>query len=465
MPSKGEIISNVLVEHFAAEGKCITRIDGIAVFIEGVVPGDHIDLKIIRKKKNYLEGRVERIVTLSDDHVEPFCDHFGLCGGCKWQNLAYSKQAKYKEQQVRDNIERIGKIDNPKVSPVLMASQSKYYRNKLEFTFSTNKWLTSEQIASGAQFDRRALGFHVPKRFDKIVDIDLCYLQREPSNQIRNALKDFALENELGFYDINQQHGFLRNLIIRTTSIDELMVIVQFGSGDEKPIESVMSFLANSFTEITSLYYVVNEKKNETFFDLPVKLYKGKPVIEEKIGHIKYQIGPKSFFQTNTEQALVLYQKAKEMAALEGTEVLYDLYTGAGTIANFFADSVAQVIGIDSIPEAIEDAKVNATRNDINNTIFIAGDIKDTFNEELIAEYGRPDILITDPPRAGMHQNVIKQILKMMPRRIIYISCNPATQARDLELLKESYAVEEIQPIDMFPHTHHIENIVDLNLK
>jgi len=465
MAKKGEIIPNVVIEHYAAEGKCVTRINDVATFVEGVVPGDVVDLQITRKKKNYHEGRAVRIQTYSDERAQPFCTHFGLCGGCKWQHLDYKKQLKYKQQQVLDQLERIAKIENPRVSDILPSPHAVHYRNKLEFTFSTSKWLTQDQIASGEKFDRRALGFHIPRRFDKIVDIHQCYLQPEPSNAIRNAIRDYCLEQQLSFYDIHQHEGLLRNLIIRTASTGQLMVIVQFGRHEQATIDALMAYIRDKFPSITSLYFVVNTKKNETFFDLEMQLYAGKPTILERLGHIEYAIGPKSFFQTNTSQALVMYQKVTEMARLTGRETVYDLYTGAGTIANFLAEHVERIIGIDNVPEAIEDAKTNAALNNISNATFISGDIKDTFDDDLVNRFGSPNVLIADPPRAGIHPKVMQRIGKMLPDRIVYVSCNPATQARDLETIKEHYVIEEIQPLDMFPHTHHVENIVSLSLK
>ena len=462
---KKKVFENVLIERVAAEGKCIARINGLAIFVTGTAPGDIVDIKITRKKKSFVEGKVLKFHEYSPQRVDPFCEHFGLCGGCKWQHLAYEPQAASKRQQIIDNFERIGKFEFPEVNPIITSAHTQYYRNKLEYTFSSKRWLSQEEIASEDVIERNGVGFHIPRQFDKIVDIKKCFLQKEPTNEIRNTLRDFAQSNNLSFYNIAENKGLLRNLVIRTSSTDQLMVIVQFGERDEKRIEQVMNFLKSTFPQIDALYYVVNLKKNETFHDQELILYSGKEFIEENIGELKFKIGPKSFFQTNTEQTEKLYSKAMEMAKLHGNEVVYDLYTGTGTIANFIAKNAKKIVGIETIKEAIDDALENATLNDIDNTTFLVGDIKDTLSDEFFTKFGNPDVIITDPPRAGMHSDVIETIIKAKPKRIVYISCNPATQARDLERLTDEYIIEEVQPFDMFPHTHHLENIVSLIIK
>ncbi len=464
MGIKNKIFENVLIETVAAEGKCIAHIDGKAVFVAGVAPGDEVDLKIIRRKKSFLEGKPVKFHRYSDQRVDAFCEHFGLCGGCKWQHIDYQYQTEAKRQQIIDNFERIGKFKFPEVNPIIVSKSITNYRNKLEFTFSNKKWLTYDEVKSDKIINRNGVGFHIPKQFDKIVDIDKCYLQKDPSNQIRNELRAFALKNQFTFYNVSEFNGLLRNLIIRTSSTGQLMVIVQFGERDDKSIELTMDFLKQSFPGINSLYYVINKKKNETFHDQELVLYSGKEFIEEKIDSLTFKIGPKSFFQTNTEQARNLYIKAKEMARLTGNEIVYDLYTGTGTIANYLSDKCKKVIGIESIKEAIEDARENSINNQITNASFFIGDIKDTLTHDFLNKNGVPDVIVSDPPRAGMHREVLDTIMTAGPKRIVYISCNPSTQARDLALLTEKYRIEEIQPFDMFPHTHHLENIVSLIL-
>ena len=462
---KNKVFENILIEKVAAEGKCIARIDGFAVFVDGVAPGDVADIKIIRKKKTFLEGRAIKFSSYSDLRVDPVCEHFGLCGGCKWQHLDYEHQLQAKRQQIIDNFERIGKLEFPEPNPIVGSETTTSYRNKLEYTFSNKRWLSHEEIASRQAIDRNGVGFHMPRQFDKVVDIHKCHLQKEPTNEIRNGLRKFASDNHLSFYSISDFRGLLRNLVIRTSSLNQLMVIVQFGENDEPAIKMVMEYIKTTFKEIDSLYYVVNLKKNETFHDQELILYHGNSSISEKIGTLMFKIGPKSFFQTNTEQTNKLYQKAREMAQLSGNEVVYDLYTGTGTIANYVAESVKKVIGIESIAAAIDDAKENALLNNISNTEFVVGDIKDTLNDDFFSSWGTPDVIITDPPRAGMHSDVVETIIKARAKRIVYISCNPATQARDLERLTDDYVIEEVQPFDMFPHTHHLENIVSLKIK
>jgi len=456
---------DIKIEDIAAEGKSLVRIDDVVVFVKGAIPGDIVDLQVIRKRKSYREAIVTRYIQYSDLRVDPFCSHFGTCGGCKWQHLPYKEQLKYKEQQVLDSLKRIGKIQVEKIDPILGSEHTELYRNKLEYTFSNHRWLTAEETADeNAVHDRNALGFHVPGRFDRIVDVEKCYLQEEPSNKIRNIAKEFAQKHNLSFYDHNTNEGLLRNLIVRTTTTGEIMVVlsVQF---DQPEIYELLEDLNEKVDGITSLMYVINPKKNETLYDQDIKVFKGRDHIIEVLDGLKFKIGPKSFFQTNSTQALQLYRKTKEFADFRGGETVYDLYTGAGSIANFIADSVKKVVGIESVPEAIEDAHVNSDLNSIKNTVYYAGDMKDLFTEEFIAENGVPDVIITDPPRAGMHQNVVEEILKVAPEKIVYVSCNPATQARDVNLLSEKYKAVRSQAVDMFPHTHHIENILLLEKK
>ncbi len=450
----------VTIEDIAAEGKSIARIEDIVVFVPGAIPGDVVDLQVTRKRKNYREARITNFRKYSDLRTDPFCEHFGTCGGCKWQHLPYAEQLKYKEKQVYDVLSRIGKINIGKKNPIIGAEKTQFYRNKLEYTFSNHRWLSDEEAAGDETFsNRNGLGFHVPGRFDRVVDVNKCYLQEDPSNQIRNAARDFALDNQLSFYDHKTNEGLLRNLIIRTTTTGEVMVVlsVQF---DEPGIYEMLEHISESVESITSLMYVINAKKNETLYDQDIRTFKGRNHIFEELDGLKFKIGPKSFFQTNSTQALRLYRKAKEYAGLTGSEIVYDLYTGTGTIANYVAGTSKKVVGIESVPEAIEDAHINSELNGIDNTLFHAGDMKDIFTPEFVAANGHPDVIITDPPRAGMHQDVIRELLRIEPGRIVYVSCNPATQARDAELLSEKYDCIESQPVDMFPHTHHIENIL-----
>lgn len=460
-----EILENVRIDEMVAEGKCMTRLDNMVVFVGGVAPGDVVDLRITRQKKNFLEAEPVRFHAFSELRVQPFCEHFGTCGGCKWQHIGYDTQLFYKQKQVKDNLERIGKVALPEFDPIIGSDKTAFYRNKLEYTFSKNGWLTNEQIQSGAEFNRNVLGFHMPGRFDKILDIENCYLQPEPSNSIRLAARDFARTLDLPFYDAVKQEGFWRNIIIRTANTGELMVILLVKSDVQEAIFGMLDHLYAQFPEITSLQYVVNPKMNDTFHDMEVVCYKGLPYIHEEMEGIRFRVGPKSFYQTNAEQAYILYKQTRDLAGLTGSELVYDLYTGAGTIANFVARHCREVIGIEYVPSAIEDAKINSQINDITNTTFYAGDMKDILSDELINRHGRPDVIITDPPRAGMHPDVIAKLLQVHANRIVYVSCNPATQARDLELLSEKYDVTRVQPVDMFPQTHHVENIVLLTAK
>ncbi|MDJ1472696.1 23S rRNA (uracil(1939)-C(5))-methyltransferase RlmD [Cytophagaceae bacterium DM2B3-1] len=454
------ILEKITVSDFAAEGKCLARYGEIVVFIEGIVaPGDVVDLRVFKQKKNFWEAQVIKIHEASSQRTTPFCQHFGVCGGCKWQHIPYTTQLAQKQDQVTDNLERIGKIHLPEIQPILPSKATTYYRNKLEYTFSSNRWLTDEDMQKGEITDRTALGFHIPKRFDKILDIETCYLQPDPSNKIRLAVREFARQNNYPFFDLVKQEGFLRNLIIRTTTTGELMVIVQVFSKDEPKLYALLDFLRDTFPAITSLQYVINAKGNETFHDLEVVTYHGKPYITEKMEDLEFRVGPKSFYQTNAEQALELYTIARTYADLKGDELVYDLYTGTGTIANFVARQAKKVVGLEYVPMAIEDAKINSEVNGISNTAFFAGDMKDLLTEDFLQANGYPDVVITDPPRAGMDAKVVEMLLKVAPQRIVYVSCNPATQARDLALLDEKYVVMAVQPVDMFPHTYHVENV------
>ncbi len=460
------MLENIEITDTAAEGKAVAKVDGMAVFVPFAAPGDRVDIQLTRKKKSFAEGRVVRFHSYSDKRVEPFCEHFGVCGGCKWQHLPYEEQLKFKQQQVKDNLERIGKVELPEFSPIMGAPQTTYYRNKLEFTFSDKRWLTDEEIASGREFtDMNSLGFHIPGMFDKVLDIHKCWLQDDRSNQIRNGIREFCLENNYSFFDLRNQHGLMRTLMIRNSSIGEWMVIVVFYENDEEKREKLMEFIAAEFPWITSLQYVVNQKANDTIFDQEVVTWSGQGYITEEMEGLRFKIGPKSFYQTNSEQTYHLYEVARQFARLEGHELVYDLYTGTGTIANFIAREVRKVIGIEYVEDAIADARENSKANGIENTLFFAGDMKDLLTEQFIEEHGRPDVIITDPPRAGMHDDVINVILSAEPKRIVYVSCNPATQARDLSLLDSKYRVEAVQPVDMFPHTHHVENVVLLEKK
>ncbi|MCF8359930.1 MAG: 23S rRNA (uracil(1939)-C(5))-methyltransferase RlmD [Prolixibacteraceae bacterium] len=459
--NKKPFFEHVEIVDIGAGGKAIAKIDERVVFIPLAIPGDIVDIQVTKKRKRFFEGRIVNFRKYSELRVEPFCKHFGVCGGCKWQHLPYDKQLYYKQKQVADQLQRIGKIDMPEISPILGSEKTRFYRNKLEFTFSNKRWLTFEEIEAGSEIkNNNALGFHVPGLFDKVVDIEKCWLQADPSNAIRNTLREYALKNDFEFFDIKQQNGFLRNVIIRTSSTGEVMVIVSFFENDKEKREALLNMLSFEFPGITSLMYVINQKGNDTILDQEILLFKGRDHIFEEMEGLRFKIGPKSFYQTNSQQAFELYKVARDFAGLSGEEVVYDLYTGTGTIANFVAGRAKKVVGIEYVPEAIEDAKINSELNSINNTLFFAGDMKAVLNDVFISEHGRPDVIITDPPRAGMDAKVIETILNTAPQRIVYVSCNPATQARDLELLDGKYRVINVQPVDMFPHTHHVENVV-----
>lgn len=454
------MLEKVLITGIAAEGKAIARVDERVVFVSHVIPGDVVDLQVTKKKSSFMEARVINFHEKSADRVDAVCEHFGICGGCKWQMLPYSKQLDFKQQQVIDNLTRIGKIELPEISPIAGAAKTEFYRNKLEFTFSDKKWLTTDELNDGTERQMNGVGFHIPGMFDKVLDISKCWLQDEISNRVRNEIKQFCLQNQYPFFNLRNQEGLMRTLVIRTTSTGELMVIVVFYKEDEEKRISLMNHIAEKFPEISSLLYIINSKANDTITDQEVITFKGKDFITEEMEGLKFKIGPKSFYQTNSEQAYELYKIARDFAGLTGNELVYDLYTGTGTIANFVASQARQVIGIEYVPEAIEDAVYNAEINNIDNTVFYAGDMKDVLHQDFILKHGKPDVIITDPPRAGMHNDVIEAMLFASPQRIVYVSCNPATQARDLSLLDQSYKVTRIQPVDMFPHTHHVENVV-----
>lgn len=459
--NKKPVYESVEIIDIAAEGKALARVDDVVLFVLQAIPGDIVDVQVTKKRKKYREGRILKFHQYSDQRVEAFCEHFGVCGGCKWQSLPYEKQLFYKHKQVVDQLSRIGKVTLPEVLPILGSKKTTNYRNKLEFTFSNKRWLSFDEIDSGKEVvDNDALGFHIPGLFDKVVNVNKCWLQGDPSNAIRNFVREYALEKGLTFFDIKEQKGLLRNLIIRTSTTGEVMVIVSFYDNNSDQIEGVMSAVADRFPEISALLYVVNQKGNDTILDQDIIVFKGNDHIFEEMEGLRYKIGPKSFYQTNSEQAYELYKVTREFAQLKGDEVVYDLYTGTGTIANFVARSAKKVVGIEYVPEAIEDARVNSALNNIENTLFFAGDMKQVLNDTFIDEHGHPDVIITDPPRAGMDANVVETILNSAPERIVYVSCNPATQARDLDLLDDMYRVVKVQPVDMFPHTHHVENVI-----
>jgi 23S rRNA (uracil1939-C5)-methyltransferase len=451
---KAEIISA------GAEGKAIAKSNGMVVFVPHAAPGDIADIQVVRKKKSFYEGRVTKFHHFSALRSRPFCEHFGLCGGCSWQHLQYNHQLAFKKQQVIDNFQRLGKFDFPAVEDVIESANTTHYRNKLEYTFCNRRWLTSFIEGDLDQKEMNGLGFHIPRMFDRILDINTCYLQPEPSNSIRLATKAFVQDHGYEFYDFRNREGFLRNLLIRNTSTGEFMVILVVNHDEKDKIFPILDFLGERFPEICSLMYVVNNKKNDSLSDLEATLYKGNPFITEVMDDLRFRIGPLSFFQTNSQQALQLYRTAREMASLTGSEVVYDLYTGAGTIAGFVAKQAKKVIGIEYVEASVKDAQENARLNNIENVSFFAGDMAKVLNHEFVSLHGSPDVIITDPPRAGMHESVVKMLLETAPSRIVYVSCNPATQARDIALMTDKYKVEKVQPVDMFPHTHHIENVV-----
>lgn len=461
------VLENVTITDYAAEGKSLARVNDLVVFVPFAVPGDVVDLQVRRKKHSYCEAEIIRLVKPSDVRVEPVCSHFGVCGGCKWQNVPYSEQLKMKQQQVYDQLTRIGKVALPEIRPILGSVKTLGYRNKLEFGCSNKRWLTKDEIASGTEYSQmNAIGFHITGAFDKILPIDKCHLMDDLHNRMRNSIRDYAYSTGMTFYDLRGKHGLLRDIVIRNSDTGEWMVLVQFHydeEGDEARAKGLLQHIADNFPEVTALLYVDNQKANDTYNDLELQVFKGNDHIFETMDGLKFKVGAKSFYQTNTDQAFRLYSVVRDFAGLTGGELVYDLYTGTGTIANFVSRYARKVVGIEYVPEAIEDAKVNSEINGIGNTDFYAGDMKDILTDEFIATHGRPDVIITDPPRAGMHPDVVQTIIRTAPRRIVYVSCNPATQARDLALLDQYYKVEAVQPVDMFPHTPHVENVVLLD--
>ena len=463
------ILENVIITDYAAEGKALARVNDLVVFVPFAVPGDVVDLQVRRKKHSYCEAEITRIVKPSDVRITPQCVHFGLCGGCKWQNVPYAEQLKMKQRQVYDQLTRIGKVDLPDILPILGSEKTFGYRNKLEFGCSDKRWLTKEEVAAETEYTQmNAIGFHITGAFDKILPIEKCWLMDDLHNSIRNAIRDYAYATGMTFFNQRSKHGLLRDIVIRNSDTGEWMVLVQFHydeEGDEERAKALLQHIADGFPEITSLLYVDNQKFNDTFNDLDIQVFKGNGYIYEVMEGLKFKVGPKSFYQTNTDQALRLYSVARDFAGITGEELLYDLYTGTGTIANFVARKARKVIGIEYVPEAIEDAKINSEINGIDNTEFYAGDMKDILTDDFIAVNGRPDVIITDPPRAGMHPDVVQTIIRTSAKRIVYVSCNPATQARDLALLDQYYKVKAVQPVDMFPHTPHVENVVLLEIR
>jgi 23S rRNA (uracil1939-C5)-methyltransferase len=459
------VFENVSIIDIAEEGKGVGKTNDFVLFVDKAIPGDIADVQIYRKKKNFAEGKIIQLIHASEFRTEAFCEHFGTCGGCKWQHMTYDAQLQFKQKAVAGALGHLAKIDVSDMLPIVPSPEDKYYRNKLEYTFSNKRWLNDGENRTDEPMNMDALGFHIPGRFDKILDVKHCYLQADPSNDIRNSVRDFAKQQGISFYDLKAHEGALRNLIIRTSSTGELMVIVVFAYPTEEEINSLMRSIDNKFPQITSLLYIVNQKKNDTIFDQEVIAWRGPEYIYEEMEGIRFRIGPKSFYQTNSIQALKLYEIAREFADFSGDELVYDLYTGAGTIANFIAGKVKEVVGVEYVPTAIEDAKINSAINHITNTKFYAGDMKDVLNADFVAEHGKPDVIITDPPRAGMHPDVVNRLMEIEAEKIVYVSCNAATQARDLLVLKEKYDTVKIQPVDMFPHTQHVENVVLLTLR
>lgn len=456
------VFNHIKVLDAGAKGVSVAKApDGKVIFIPNVVPGDVVDVQTFKKRKAYYEGKAVRFHEFSEHRIDPVCEHFGVCGGCKWQNMKYSQQLLYKHNEVRNHLQRIGKIELPEFEDILGSKEQFFYRNKMEFGFSNSRWLTEKEIESTEDLgNRNALGFHIPKMWDKILDINTCHLQQDPSNIIRNEIRRFANENDLEFFNPREHEGLLRTLMIRTASTGEIMVLVQFFKEEKEKRELLLHFLAERFPEITSLQYVINGKPNDTIYDQNVVLFKGRDYILEEMEGLKFSINAKSFYQTNSEQAYELYKITRDFAGLSGNEIVYDLYTGTGTIAQFVSRKAKKVVGVEAVPEAIADAKENAKRNEITNCDFFVGDMKVVFNESFIAQNGKPDVIITDPPRDGMHKDVIEQILKIAPEKVVYVSCNSATQARDLALMDEKYKVTRVRPVDMFPQTHHVENVV-----
>lgn len=463
---KQKIIEQLEITEAVAEGKSIGKHDGKVIFVSFAAPGDIVDIRLTKDRRNHAEGTIIHFHKKSPLRVTPKCNYFEVCGGCKWQHMPYNEQLKFKETQVKDQLQRIGKIEVKEWFPIVGSAKEYEYRNKMEYTFSYKKWLTLEEITSGVDFnDTPSLGFHIPGKFDKILDIDHCDLMHEKHNEIRNEIRDYGKQNKISFYNVHEFSGALRNVMIRVTEKGEWMVLMIFGEPMNESLKKLMEHIHVKFPFINSLLYVINQKKNDTYGDLPIVVYKGNDHILENFGHLQFKISPKSFFQTNTNQAIQLYTVTKNFAGLTGNELVYDLYTGTGSIACFVADKAKKVVGIEYVEDAIKDAKINSELNHIPNTDFYAGDMKDVLNNEFIQQHGRPDVIVTDPPRAGMHEDVVKKILEIAPKKIVYVSCNPATQARDIAILSEKYEVTKAQPVDMFPHTHHVENVVLLELK
>ena len=459
---KNQVFENIEVIDAGARGKTVAKApDGRVIFLTNTVPGDVVDIRTGKKRKAYFEGTAIKFHKESDKRVEPACEHFEHCGGCKWQNMGYEHQLYYKQKEVTQNLVRIGHLDVPKVTPILGCEKTYFYRNKMEFSFSSNRWLTYEEINSDEEIDdRNALGFHISGMWDKILDVNKCHLQEDPSNEIRNELKKFAIENDIDFFNPRAQDGLLRTMMLRIVSTSEIMLVIQFYKEHKEKRELLLNFLKERFPQITSLQYVINGKANDTIYDQDIVLFSGRDHIFEQMEGLKFKIGAKSFYQTNSTQAYELYKITRDFAGLSGDELVYDLYTGTGTIAQFVAKKAKKVIGVESVPEAIEDAKINAQLNEINNVEFFAGDMKDVFNDSFIKANGKPDVIITDPPRDGMHKNVVAKILEIAPEKIVYVSCNSATQARDISLMKDVYKISKTQAVDMFPQTHHVENVV-----
>lgn len=466
LPKRNEVVPNLEVEDIAQKGKGVARFNNAVIFVEGAVPGDYLDARVTKKKKSYLEGKPVQIHKYSEDRTTPFCEHFDLCGGCKWQHILYDSQVKLKQKFVHDNLLRLGKLDTVPLRAIIPAPSTTYYRNRLDFAFTNNRWITDEEKASGEIIENRnGAGLHIPGRFDKVLDINHCHLQADPSNAIRLGLRNYADQKGFSFFDIPNNTGLLRSLIIRTTIGSDLMVTVMFGEEDQEAIADIMKYLHQKFPQISSLHYVINTKANDTFFDLPVQHYAGLPYIREYLEGLEFRLGPKSFYQTNSKGAEKLYQVVKELANIQPNDLVYDLYTGVGSIALYLAQSARQVIGIETVPEAIAFAEENAKINGIHNTQFFTGEIRSFLGKDFTENHGQPDVLITDPPREGMHPKVVKRIMEIVPERLVYVSCNPSTQARDMETLKEKYEVEVAQPMDMFPHTFHVENVMLLRSK
>ncbi len=466
MSKKKPLLTEVEIVDAGAEGKAVGKTGEKVVFVPFAVPGDVVDVQVTKKRRRYVEGKIVKFHKKSERHTEPFCKHFGTCGGCKWQHMAYEDQLFYKEKQVRDNLERIGKVDVTSMNPILGSEKDVYYRNKLEFTFSHRRWIhEGEPVVEQGSPEEKGLGFHIPGFFDKVEDIEHCYLMAEPSNKIRLETRKFAVKNGYSFYDLRKKEGYLRNLVIRMSTTGDVLVNLVIGSSNADPAERLLNHLMTSIPEITSAFYTINEKVNDSLSDLEATHFRGAKYLTEKMEDLTFRVGPMSFYQTNARQAYRLYDVAREFAGLQGDELIYDLYTGTGTIALFLAKNARKVVGVEYVEEAVKAAASNAALNNIENVSFVAGDMAKVFNEEFVNTHGAPDVIVTDPPRAGMHPDVVEQILELNPEKVVYVSCNPATQARDIEMMSGNYTVEKIQPVDMFPQTHHVENVVLLQRK